>query len=81
MKNKTIAIHKGTLKDSRTGGVNTPVYTSSAYNYINRNDTCYPRYFNIPNQDAVAKKIDLKTSSTFFCPSAFVLLVIYFLTM
>ncbi len=57
MKAKTIAIHKGTLKDSKTGGIITPVYTSSAYNYINKDDTCYPRYFNIPNQDAVAKKI------------------------
>ncbi len=57
MKNKTIAIHKGTLRDSRTGGVNTPIYTSSAYDYINKDDTFYPRYFNTPNQDAVAKKI------------------------
>jgi cystathionine beta-lyase len=57
MKNKTIAIHKGTLRDKKTGGVNTPVYTSSAYDYINRDETFYPRYFNTPNQDAVAKKI------------------------
>ena len=57
MKNKTIAIHKGTLRDSRTGGVNTPIYTSSAYDYINKDETFYPRYFNTPNQDAVAKKI------------------------
>ena len=57
MKKKTIAIHKGTLRDKKSGGVNTPVYTSSAYDYINREDTFYPRYFNTPNQDAVAKKI------------------------
>ncbi|MCK4768221.1 MAG: PLP-dependent transferase [Desulfobacula sp.] len=57
MKNKTIAIHKGTLKDKKTGGVNTPIYTSSAYDYISRDETFYPRYFNTPNQDAVAKKI------------------------
>ncbi|MCK5695149.1 MAG: PLP-dependent transferase [Desulfobacula sp.] len=57
MKNKTIAIHKGTLRDSRTGGINTPIYTSSAYDYINKDETFYPRYFNTPNQDAVAKKI------------------------
>ncbi|NOX32359.1 MAG: PLP-dependent transferase [Deltaproteobacteria bacterium] len=57
MKNKTIAIHKGTLKDADTGGINTPVYTSSAYDYINRDETFYPRYFNTPNQNAVAKKI------------------------
>ncbi|MCP4671296.1 MAG: PLP-dependent transferase [Desulfobacula sp.] len=57
MKKKTISIHKGTLKDKKSGGVNTPVYTSSAYDYINREDTFYPRYFNTPNQNAVAKKI------------------------
>ncbi len=38
MKNKTIAIHKGTLRDKKTGGVKTPVYTSSAYDYINKDD-------------------------------------------
>ncbi|MCD4722537.1 MAG: PLP-dependent aspartate aminotransferase family protein [Desulfobacula sp.] len=57
MKNKTIAIHKGTLRDLKTGGVNTPIYTSSAYNYLSKDETFYPRYFNTPNQDAVAKKI------------------------
>ena len=57
MKNKTIAVHKGTLKDGKTGGVNTPIYTSSAYDYINKDETFYPRYFNTPNQNAVAKKI------------------------
>ncbi len=57
MKNKTIAIHKGTLRDKKTGGVNTPIYTSSANDYINKDETLYPRYFNTPNQDAVAKKI------------------------
>ena len=45
MKNKTIAIHKGTLRDKKTGGVNTPIYTSSANDYINKDETLYPRYF------------------------------------
>jgi len=57
MKNKTIAVHEGTLRDKETGGVNTPVYTSSAYDYINKDETFYPRYFNTPNQDAVGQKI------------------------
>lgn len=57
MKQKTIVIHKGTLRDEKTGGVNTPIYTSSANAYINKDETPYPRYFNTPNQDAVAKKI------------------------
>lgn len=57
MKNKTIAIHEGTLRDKTTGGINTPVYTSSAYEYIDKDETLYPRYFNTPNQDAVGQKI------------------------
>ena len=36
MNKNTIAIHKGTLRDEITGGVNTPIYTSSAYDYINK---------------------------------------------
>jgi len=57
MKKQTMAVHKGTLKDAKTGGVNTPVYTSSAYDYLDRDETFYPRYFNTPNQAAVGKKI------------------------
>lgn len=57
MKKETMAIHKGTLRDGKTGGINTPVYTSSAYDYINKDETFYPRYFNTPNQAAVARKI------------------------
>ncbi|MFA5905500.1 MAG: PLP-dependent aspartate aminotransferase family protein, partial [Desulfobacula sp.] len=57
MKLNTIAVHEGTLKDRVTGGVNTPVYTSSACNYIDRAEAVYPRYFNSPNQDAVARKL------------------------
>ncbi len=57
MKKNTIAIHEGTLRDEKTGGVNTPIYTSSAYDYINKDETFYPRYFNTPNQDAIGQKI------------------------
>jgi cystathionine beta-lyase/cystathionine gamma-synthase len=57
MQKRTITVHAGTLKDEKTGGVNTPIYTSSANAYIDRDHAPYPRYFNIPNQDAVARKI------------------------
>lgn len=57
MDQKTIAIHKGNFRDKASGGVNTPIYTSSAYAYIGRKDTPYPRYFNTINQDAVAQKM------------------------
>ncbi|MCP4023550.1 MAG: PLP-dependent transferase [Desulfobacteraceae bacterium] len=57
MKKQTIALHKGTLRDETYGGVNTPIYISSANAYIGREDPVYPRYFNLPNQDAVGHKI------------------------
>ena len=40
-----------------TGGINTPIFTSSAYDYLNREEPPYPRYFNTVNQDVVVKKI------------------------
>jgi cystathionine beta-lyase/cystathionine gamma-synthase len=57
MKDQTTAVHAGTMRDESTGGVNTPIYTSSACNYIDRPDAAYPRYFNTVNQAAVGKKI------------------------
>lgn len=54
----TVCIHAGTLRDERTGGVCTPVYTSSAYAYPNAaGENIYPRYFNVINQQAVAAKM------------------------
>lgn len=53
-----MCIHAGTLRDERTGGVCTPVYTSSAYAYPNAaGENIYPRYFNVINQQAVAAKM------------------------
>ena len=57
MKNQTIAIHAGTKKDKATGGVNTPIFTSSASSYLDREEGAYPRYFNTVNQVAVGEKI------------------------
>lgn len=57
MRQQTRTIHEGTLRDPGTGGVNTPVYTSSANAYIDRDEAVYPRYFNTPNQVAVGQKI------------------------
>ncbi len=57
MKDKTLAIHAGTLRNEKTGGVNTPIYTSSACEYRSRKESPYPRYFNTENQKAVGKKI------------------------
>ncbi len=57
MNQNTAAVHEGTLKEPKTGGVNTPIYTSSAYEYMGREESLYPRYFNLPNQRAVEEKI------------------------
>jgi cystathionine beta-lyase len=57
MKKETQCVHSGTYYDNSTRGVNTPIFTSSAFDYLNRQDTPYPRYFNTPNQDTVVKKL------------------------
>lgn len=57
MKPETVAVHTGSYHDKTTGGVNTPVFTSSAFDYRGRTTTPYPRYFNTPNQDVVVRKI------------------------
>lgn len=54
----TRCVHAGTLHDACAGGVNSPLYTSTAYAYPGpANENIYQRYFNTPNQDAVAAKI------------------------
>ena len=54
----TICVHTGTHFDERTGGVGTPIFPSTSYTYPNAVDeTIYPRYFNVPNQRAVARKV------------------------
>lgn len=57
MKKETQCVHSGSYKDSATRGVNTPIFTSSAYDYLDRDSCPYPRYFNTPNQDAVVRKV------------------------
>ncbi len=52
----TACVHSGTKKGS-AGGINTPVDTSTAYNYLNREQQFYPRSLNIPNQQAVIEKL------------------------
>ena len=58
MKDKsTIAVHAGANSDRNTGGINTPLIISSAYEYLDQPEVRYPRYFNTVNHDAVAKKL------------------------
>jgi cystathionine beta-lyase/cystathionine gamma-synthase len=57
MRKETQCIHSGTLEDSIAGGINSPVFPSSAFNYLEEGDIPYPRYFNTPNQKAVIDKV------------------------
>ena len=47
----TQCVHAGTHPDERTGGINSPIFTSTAYAYPN------PTGANVPNQRAVARKL------------------------
>ncbi|HTG01695.1 MAG TPA: aminotransferase class I/II-fold pyridoxal phosphate-dependent enzyme [Nitrospirota bacterium] len=57
MRKETQCVHSGSLDDAVHGGVNSPIYTSSAFNYLERSPVSYPRYFNTPNQKAVVEKV------------------------
>lgn len=54
----TRSIHAGTHRDAATGGACTPVFASTAYAFPNpSNRNIYPRYFNVPNQDVINRKM------------------------
>ncbi|PRP65937.1 trans-sulfuration enzyme family protein [Nonlabens agnitus] len=59
-KNKNVnytCVHAGELKDTIYGGATAPIYTSTTYDYRGPGTNLYPRYFNTPNQVALAQKI------------------------
>ena len=54
----TLCVHAGTYLDKESGGVNSPIFTSTAYAYPNAaNQNVYPRYFNVPNQRVIGRKV------------------------
>lgn len=53
----TQCVHTGGIVDQATKGTITPIYTSSAYDYLDVPTHAYPRYFNTPNQKVVSEKI------------------------
>ena len=54
----TQCVH-GLESEPEKGGVLTPIYTSTAYNYLEADPLNYPRYYNTINQQEVANKIKL----------------------
>ncbi|MGD2270038.1 MAG: PLP-dependent aspartate aminotransferase family protein [Desulfobacterales bacterium] len=57
MKKYTQCVHSGSYKDDVTKGVNTPIFTSSSFGYLDTPENIYPRYFNTPNQKSVVIKL------------------------
>ncbi len=53
----TQCTHTGFVKDEQFGGAVSPIYMASSYPYMDVEKKRYPRYFNTPNQEAVAAKI------------------------
>lgn len=57
MQKNTQCVHSGSCIDPATGGLNTPVYPSSAFRYLDTAENIYPRYYNTPNQKSVVAKL------------------------
>ncbi|MBW1616905.1 MAG: PLP-dependent transferase [Deltaproteobacteria bacterium] len=57
MKQSTVCVHAGTIRGKMPQGANSPILTSTSFNYLDTDYNIYPRYFNIPNQNAVIEKL------------------------
>jgi len=57
MRKETQCVHSGSIRDEEHGGINTPIFTSSAFDYLDRDLIAYPRYFNTPNQRVLIEKL------------------------
>nr|WP_321227841.1 PLP-dependent aspartate aminotransferase family protein [uncultured Psychroserpens sp.] len=53
----TICTHVGEIKDEQFKGAISPIYLSTSYEFEDVDVKRYPRYFNTPNQEFLAKKI------------------------
>jgi len=53
----TKCVHSGGGTDTISGGLNTPIFPSSAHEYLDVEDAVYPRYFNTLNQKVLVRKI------------------------
>ncbi|UCF88898.1 MAG: PLP-dependent transferase [bacterium] len=57
MRIDTKCVHSGSARDTISRGLNTPIFPSSAYEYLDTESTVYPRYFNTVNQRVLVEKI------------------------
>ena len=53
----TICTHAGELKDNEFRGAVSPLYMATSYAFEGVEEKRYPRYFNTPNQQALAQKM------------------------
>ena len=53
----SICAHVGEIKDEQFKGAISPIFLSSSYEFLDVDVKRYPRYFNTPNQEYLAKKI------------------------
>ena len=58
LKKSTQSVRAGSRRDKNMGGLNTPLLTSSAIEYLDDSEVRYPRYFNTLNHDVVAEKMN-----------------------
>jgi len=53
----TKCIHTGEINDTQFGGAISPIFMTNSYPFMDVEKVRYPRYFNTPNQEVIAKKI------------------------
>jgi cystathionine beta-lyase/cystathionine gamma-synthase len=58
LKKSTQAVRAGNRRSKNMGGLNTPLVSSSAIEYLDDTEVRYPRYFNTLNHDVVADKMN-----------------------
>jgi len=63
LKKATQAVRAGTHHEKNMGGLNTPLLSSSAIEYLDDSEVRYPRYFNLLNHDVVAEKMSALESA------------------
>lgn len=59
MKKATQAVRAGSRHEKNMGGLNTPMLSSSAIEYLDDSEVRYPRYFNLLNHNVVAEKMSV----------------------
>ena len=52
-KKDTACVHAGSIDDPQYGGVISPIFTCSAYEFLDRELSLFLKYFNTPNQKAL----------------------------